>query len=92
MKFPDRDFSALELCITALYIYCAFFVVTVAAELFATDALARAFAVGLAAAAATGCLIKVWLEQTETRGHIVNVALLFTAFLIATDTAAAIDN
>ncbi len=91
MKSPHREFSALELCITALYTYCAFFAVCFAAELLTTDGTAQIISVCLAATIATGCLVKLWLDQTHTRAHAINVVLLVTGFLIATDTAAMFD-
>lgn len=91
MKYPHREFSALELCITALYIYCGFFAACVAAEVLTTDGLAESMTVCFAAAVASGFLVKVWLDQTHTRAHFINLVLVATAFLIGTDTAATFD-
>lgn len=90
MRYPLHEFSPVELCVTATYVYCGFFAVTVAAEVFAADTHGQTFCVVLAGLLSWAILLRSWLQQQFTRGHIINAILLVVGGLIALDIAAAL--
>ncbi|MHA6333853.1 hypothetical protein ACXYL9_09230 [Qipengyuania sp. CAU 1752] len=86
MNTHAPEFSPAEVLVSAFYIYSGYFIATVAVGIigfFGEDAFTT-----LAGVVSMLFLGRVWLKQTQSRTHYVNLVLAMVAAIIALDIAA----
>jgi hypothetical protein len=90
MRHPTDSFSGIEICIIAVQIWAAFFLVTALVQIGLSDLRTEQFLTVLAGAFAIATIAYQWIRRVDARRHIANLSLLAAGLLIGLDMAVAL--